>query len=366
MSTLADLFPADSPGRGAPAAIDVERTAKRLEALTGPPRPPAPRAARARDDTAALIALVGARGRAASMSTLGSPSPPPRRIRRNPGARDWLSIVVAVVAVVAIIVAAVVAAVVASSASPATDSMRTLVVNEAELVEETLRVNDSIVDLDARIVTGRSAAEALAGALKNARPAVDASSLAAVARAREAYLRGLDEVRVPATRQAYARPVVDEESLASVGTALDAVSAFTSEVQLLAAELTAAQLTVTELDERFERSLGEFTAAVPPTAEQTIAENPDAFEEYRQDVTDAARALEGSSLLTAEGRDALKAYVDAVEALRADQRRAEEEIALLQELERQRQEELERQREEDARGGGSSEPTPTPTPTPEP
>jgi len=345
MSSLAHLFVEDSSERAtsAPVAASPEES-QRVEELFDKPRIAQVEAsAPLVDDTAALQALVGGRGRAVSMG--GGPVSGPTRVRREGNHVDALNVVVAVLAVLALIVASIVAGVVIASSSPETDALRTLSQTEAVLANDTQAVNAEIGRVDQARADGIAHAQQLTLPLEQLAGMSDNAALSAAETARGEYLTALEELVVPPTVEPYVLPPVDEESLSSIGAAIDEVATRSTEVSAIADEVADLRTQVFALDRSLAAAMATFAATVPTSAAVIVAENPDAEDSFRQTVTETADAVAASALATPASIATLPAYSTAVTALRADQERAEIAIAeqLAWEEEQRRLEELRRQ-----------------------
>ncbi|WP_163616997.1 hypothetical protein [Microbacterium sp. B35-30] len=354
MSSLSRLFPEGTSAQAAVPAVTGPEESERVERLFSKSRTPDVAASVPLDDTPALQALVGARGRAMAMGS--GPVAGPTRIRRAGNTVDVLNVVTALLAVLALVLASVTAWIVIASASPETDALRTLSQSEAVLANETQAVNAAIGRVDQSRADGIAVAQQFQLPLAQLVGMSDDAALASAEKGRADYLAALEALVVPAPVGEFALPPVDEESLTSIGAAIDGVSTRSTEVSEVAESVDDLRSQLFTLGRTFAAAMAAFAATVPASAQTIIDENPDADESFREAVTQTADAVATSALATPESVTLLPAYSTAVTALRDDQLRAEEEIA-----ERLAREEEERRRQEQQQsGGGETDPT-TPT-----
>lgn len=342
MSSLAHLFAGGSSGRsGATTPVASVEQSERLEELFAKPRKPVAAAPAPVDDTPALQALVGGRGRATTMAA--GPVAGPTSVRRAGNQVDVLSLVMAVLAVIALAIASVIAWVVISSASPEGDALRTLTQSEAVLANETQAVNASISRVEEARAASIVHAQQLALPLEQLTGMSDEAALAAAETARSAYLSALEGLTVPPAVGEFTAPAVDEESLPSIGAAIDEVTTRSSEVSAIATQVDDLREELVALDRTFATAMATFAATVPASATAIVEENSDADESFREAVIQTADAVAASALATPTSVATLPAYSTAVTDLRDDQLRAE--IAIAEQLAR---EEEERRRQEQA------------------
>ncbi|QGU27489.1 hypothetical protein D7D94_07285 [Microbacterium oryzae] len=276
----------------------------------------------------------------------------------------WLRIglVAALALVVAVLVVA--ALVVGSGRSGASEISRHTQYDSARAetvgtVEEFSKARDETEALiSSRIETGKQLSAALGASEGYLEEQARTDALAAV----DGYVKGLSAVDLPEPLEAL--PVEsDVEDPEEFATALGALERVKGDAATGAEALSAAAGKLDSLEASLRAALVGFRESLPPRAEVLAGENPDAVEEFRTAVNEAAAGIAADEDLSALP-GSLEKFRAAVDALRGDQQRAAEAIEAerleAQRIEAERLEALERERQQQV------VPPPVPQPLPEP
>jgi hypothetical protein len=225
-------------------------------------------------------------------------------------------------------------------------------------------------EAEGAIALGVQTGESLIAALNSTGGYLEEQARTDAVAAADAYLKEVRSVELP-------------ETLATLPAEVDVVSAekFADALaQLERAEgdavsanelISGAEAKLASLEEELSTALTGFRESLPQRAEVLSGENPDAAEEFRIAVKDAAAEITAAEDV-ATLPDLMEKFRDAVDALRGDQQRVADAIEAerieAQRLEAERLEAQERQREQQAVPSlpGLPEPPVEPEATPEP
>ncbi|GGM42563.1 hypothetical protein [Microbacterium saperdae] len=302
---------------------DATMLAGELDAVVGRRRR-ARVSAGAGQDVPRLVAMVEA---AAADRVPATVSPEPGATRRAPRHIDWMTVIAGGLAVVAVAVASTLTAVQIATASPVGDALVLLESDEEALASAEQSLSFSRDRIEQQQETGQARAAALWTNLAALTPAseemrfVGAEALAAVNAAAVTYQAALDAAVLPEALPAWKPTKTDEDSLASVATALDEVQERSVLVDAATVELRDVRTAVERADDEFTAALDTFAVALGSGLQAELDASPDPEQALRDAVQAASARATAADLTTQEGAAALRAYVDSVRALRADQLR---------------------------------------------
>ncbi|MDN3311616.1 hypothetical protein QWJ90_11805 [Microbacterium oryzae] len=235
----------------------------------------------------------------------------------------------------------------------------------AAAIDELSKARDETEALiTSRIEDGKQLSAALDASEGYLEERARTGALAAV----DGYVKGLGAVELPEPLESLPEEshVEDPERFAA---ALGALERVETEAVSGSEEVSAAGGQVESLDADLTVAFSVFRESLPPRAEAVAGENPDALEEFRTAVRDAAAAVAAAEDLSTLP-DSLEGFRGAVDALRADQQRAAEAIEAerleAERLEAERLEALERERQQQVVPPPAPQPVPEPVPEPEP
>ncbi len=362
MTRLQDLFAtARRRDERVIRALDNPAASRRLEAIfDGAPRATSTRA-HVPDEVAALTGLIESR-RVEPAEPRGARKQP--RLRRSRSGRDWLSIGAAMVAVISVAGASTLVGISIASASPASEALKALAADEAELANTIERVNGSISVLEQTQQSAKNDAEALGGPLGALGEIAQIPGIAAVESARQALLSSIDAVKMPSTLAAYRRPAIDADTLESVGTAIDFVDSRSREARDASDALDEIRLSLEKTTRPLADAISALGSQLPAVATTLVEENDLADETLRTNVTMLAERLAQGETRAAPG--AISDFVSAVDALRAGQTTVEDELAAEAAAEARRREQEREAAEQETTPTQPAEPAPIVEPAPEP
>lgn len=316
MTVLADLFTDERPR----ARVRSPRAeGAQLEALLGGRRQ-APAHHDLDADTERLRALVEEASVTAVPASAAATAParPSARRRRR---RDGLTVAASVLAAIAVAGAAALGGVQVATASPTSSALATLTVDEAALANASVAYGEARTRLATAIEEGLDDAAQAQAAFADLFGYTDETLRSDAVVAADAYSTALEEITLPEATEPYARPYIDVDSLPEVGAAIDSVRDASMELSERLADLRVQRNAVSALADDFQGPLAAFRASFPASAAAVNAQNPGAQQSFRDAVLAAADAVSSGRI----GASAMLAYRDAVDELRADQLRAEDE-----------------------------------------
>ncbi len=280
--------------------------------------------------------------------------------RRRQGSVNFISVAVATLAVLALAGTTTFAVVQRATANPADGAMESLREQEAELQNTT-----AVLQTSADLYTGSLAeAAALVDGGAELSPVlqgrVDQAALESTDAARVA-LAEVISTPVSVAIPTYVRDEIDEKSLADVGRAIDDVRAAKGAFPPLVDAARAARATVVSGMDAYRAALLNLGAVIETEAPKQREANDAAPEGFRSAVTDAAAAVRGAQVAGGNGVSEMRAYAQAVDALRTENQR----ILLLRQAEADAEQESPRRAPQAPTPTLPQEPAPQPTSPPD-
>ena len=262
----------------------------------------------------------------AARAVVAPPDYPVKRPRRLTQ-KHW--IIIALVTIGILIAAIAVAFVLLqsrTSSPPApTDApgLAQLETAEQELLAQIAELNGDIATLTGDIAAAQASAASFTDPLDLIAVASAEDAYVAAVTAQTTFEDALAAVEVPDPVEEYERPALDTTDAAAVDAARDAVSERAAELDDIGTALELARTTLDEAGDAFSAAITTFTGTIPGYATIVSNQNPDAGADFRGAVTSTASSVATADAFTPAGLSTWASYVSAVEALRADQARAE-------------------------------------------